>query len=137
MDAQTGMLAQLFGRSMVLGPEREVSGVWSEERGRGARAAMPVDDALEHAGDEGSRKDAPQGAGGRPRLVAVGLDERHPGEPQLRNPVRQEGRKGVQEHRLLRDDDIPQARSPGLPGPGCRLICYLLETAKSPKVQCT
>ena len=32
MDAQAGMLAQLFGRSMGLGPEREVSGVWSEER---------------------------------------------------------------------------------------------------------
>ncbi|MEE8680252.1 MAG: hypothetical protein SOH69_00105 [Olsenella sp.] len=42
-----------------------------------------MDDALEHAGDEGGREDAPQGAGGRPRLVAVGLDERHPGGPQL------------------------------------------------------
>jgi hypothetical protein len=30
MDAQAGMLAQRFGRSMGLGPEREVSGVWSE-----------------------------------------------------------------------------------------------------------
>ena len=72
MDAQAGMLAQLFGRSMVLGPEREVSGVWPEERDRGARVAVPVDDALEHAGDEGGREDAPQGAEGHPRLVAVG-----------------------------------------------------------------
>ena len=66
MDAQAGILAQLSGRSMGLGPEREVSGVWSEERRRGARASVPVDDALEHAGDEGGREDALQGAGGRP-----------------------------------------------------------------------
>ena len=33
MDTQTGMLAQLFERSMGLGPEWEVSDVWFEERG--------------------------------------------------------------------------------------------------------
>ncbi len=33
MDAQAGMLAQLFERSMGLGPEWEVSDVWFEERG--------------------------------------------------------------------------------------------------------
>lgn len=32
MDARAGMLAQPFGRSMGLGPEREVSDVWYEER---------------------------------------------------------------------------------------------------------
>jgi transposase len=36
MDAQAGMLAQLFERSMGLGPEWEVSDVWFEERGGGA-----------------------------------------------------------------------------------------------------
>ena len=33
MDAQAGMLAQLFERSMGLGPEWRVSEVWFEERG--------------------------------------------------------------------------------------------------------
>lgn len=33
MDAQTGMLARLFERSMGLGDEWEVSDVWFEERG--------------------------------------------------------------------------------------------------------
>ena len=33
MDAQAGMLAKLFERSMGLGPEWEVSDVWLEERG--------------------------------------------------------------------------------------------------------
>lgn len=33
MDAQAGMLAQLFERSMGLGPEWEVSDVWFEEKG--------------------------------------------------------------------------------------------------------
>ena len=67
-----------------------------------------------------------------PSGTAVGLDERYPGGPQLRDSVRQEGREGIQGHRLLRDNDIPQARPPGLLGPACRLICYPLETAKSP-----
>lgn len=33
MDAQAGMLARLFERSMGLGDEWEVSDVWFEERG--------------------------------------------------------------------------------------------------------
>jgi transposase len=36
MDARAGMLAQLFERSMGLGPGWEVSDVWFEERGGGA-----------------------------------------------------------------------------------------------------
>jgi hypothetical protein len=54
MDAQAGMLAQLFGRSMALGPEREVSGVWSEERrsapsaGGAAAPATPASAPEDH-----------------------------------------------------------------------------------------
>jgi transposase len=33
MDARAGMLAQLYERSMGLGPEWEVSDAWFEERG--------------------------------------------------------------------------------------------------------
>ena len=90
-----------------------------------------LDGALERAGDEGGREDAPQGAGGCPQLVAQGLDERHPGGPQLDNPVDQEGGERLQEHRVLRDDDIPQARPPGLLGSACRLVDYPLEAAES------
>lgn len=35
MDAQAGMLAKLFERSMGLGPEWEVSDVWFEQKEKG------------------------------------------------------------------------------------------------------
>lgn len=65
--------------------------------------------------------------------MAEGLDERDPGGAQLDRPVHQAGGEGLQEHRVLRDDDIPQARVPGLLGPAGSIIRYPLETAKSLK----
>lgn len=40
MDAQAGMLARLFERSMGLGDEWEVSDVWFEERGGRRTSSM-------------------------------------------------------------------------------------------------
>lgn len=49
-------------------------------------------------------------------------------------PVHQAGGEGLQEHRVLRDDDIPQARTPGLLGSAGSIIRYPLENTKSQKI---
>lgn len=54
--------------------------------------------------------------------------------PLLNGPVRQEGSRGLQEHWAFRNDGAPQARLSGLLGLAGRLICWSLETAKSPFV---
>lgn len=115
------------------GDARRLRAARPEVGGVGARPTVLLDDVLERPGDEGGRGDAPQGAGGHPRLVAEVLDERNPGGAQLDRPVHQAGSEGLQEHRVLRDDDIPQARAPGLLGTAGSIIRYPPETAKSQK----
>jgi len=73
---------------------------------RGPRAPLLVDDALCRGRDEGRGKNAPQGAGGDLELVEERIHQLVPGRSQLRRPVRPQRRQGLQEHRLLQDDDL-------------------------------
>ena len=95
------------------------------------RAPLLVDDALCRGRDEECGEDAQEGAGGDLELVEERLDQLVPGRPQLRRPVRPQRCPGLQEHRLLQDDDLPQAGPSGLHGPEEAGMRYPLETAKS------
>lgn len=44
--------------------------------------------------------------GGRPELVRAEGDQRDPRGPELRAPVDEEGREGLQEHRVLQERDL-------------------------------
>lgn len=52
---------------------------------------------------------------------------------QLGDPVDQAGGEGLQERRVLRDDDLPQAGEAGLLGADVACLCYPLETRKGRK----
>ena len=99
--------------------------------GRGPRAPLLVDDALCRGRDEERGEDSQEGAGGDLELVEEGIYQLVPGRAQLRRPVRPQHRQGLQEHRLLQDDDLPQARPSGLHSPEEARMRYPLETAKS------
>jgi hypothetical protein len=96
------------------------------------RAPLLVDDALCRGRDKERGEDSQEGAGGDPELVEERLDQLVPGRPQLRRAVRPQHRQGLQEHRLLQDDDLAQARPSGLHSPEEARMRYPLETAKSP-----
>ena len=66
------------------------------------------DDALCRGRDEERGEDPQEGAGRHPQLVEEEFDQFVPGRPQFRRPVRPQHRQGLQEHRLLRGDDLPQ-----------------------------
>ena len=57
-----------------------------------------------------------------------------PGRAELRRPVGPQRCKGLQEHRLFQDDDLPPAGPPGLHGPEEAGMRYPLETSKSQKI---
>jgi hypothetical protein len=101
--------------------------------GQGPGAPLLVDGALCRGRDEERGEDAQEGVGRDPELVEEGLDQLVPGRAQLRRPVRPQHRQGLQEHRLLQDDDLPQAGPSGLHGPEEARMRYPLETAKSLK----
>ena len=69
---------------------------------------------------------------GHPELVEEGLHKLVPGRAELRRPVGPQRCKGLQEHRLFQDDDLPPAGPPGLHGPEEADMRYPLETSKSP-----
>lgn len=102
--------------------------------GGGPRPPLLMDDALQRVRDEDRGEDAQEGAGGNPELVEEGLRILVPGRAQLRRPVGPQRCKGLQEHRLLQDDDLPPAGSPGLHGQEEAGMRYPLETSKSLKL---
>ena len=67
-------------------------------------------------------------------LVEERIHQLVPGRPQFCRPVRPQRRQGLQEYRLLQDDDLPQARPSGLHGLEAAGMRYPLETAKSLKI---
>jgi hypothetical protein len=103
--------------------------------GSSPRAPLLVDGALQRGRDEKRGEDPQEGARRYPELVEEGIYQLVPGRPQLRRPVRPQHRQGLQEHRLLQDDDLPQARPSGLHGPEEAHMRYPLETAKSQNSQ--
>ncbi len=98
---------------------------------QGPRAPLLVDDALCRGRDEERGENPQEGAGGDLELVEEGFDQLVPGRPQLGRAVSPQHRQGLQEHCLLQDDDLPQARPSGLHGPEEARMRYPLETAKS------
>ena len=99
--------------------------------GQGPRAPLLVDDALQRGRDEERGEDAQEGARGDPELVEERLHQLVPGRPQLGRPVRPQHRQGLQEHRLLQDNDLAPPGPSGLHGPEEARMRYPLETAKS------
>ena len=97
---------------------------------QGLRAPLLVDGALCRGRDEGRGKDAQEGAGDL-ELVGERIHQLVPGRPQFCRPVRPQRRQGLQERRLLQDDDLAQAGPSGLHGPEAADMRYPLETAKS------
>ena len=96
------------------------------------RAPLLVDDALCRGRDEERGGNPQERARGDTQLVEEGIHQLLPGRPQLRRPVRPQRRQGLQEHCLLQDDDLAQARPSGLHGTEEAGMRYPLETAKSP-----
>jgi hypothetical protein len=70
---------------------------------------------------------------GDPQLVEEGFDQLVPGRSQFRRPVGPQHCQGLQEHRLLQDDDLPPAGPSGLHSSEEARMRYPLETAKSLK----
>ena len=101
-------------------------------RREGAGPRRILDHAPERPRDGDRGRDREEGAGGHPEPALQERRRRDSRGAQFRHPAHQEGSEGLQERGALQDDDIPQARPPGLLGPAARLICYPLETAKSP-----
>ena len=116
-----GAAGRLFMRRQTIGRQ-------------GPRVSLLVDGALQCPKDEGRGKNAPQGAGGDLELVEERFDQLVPGRPQLGRPVRPQHRQGLQEYRLLQDDDLPPAGPSGLHSPEAAGMRYPLETAKSLKI---
>lgn len=112
-------------------------GLLVRDQGGGRRRARPgdlLDHALERAPDEDGGADDPRRAGGRPQLVLREVLERLPGGRELDHTVAQKGVQGLQERRLLHNDDLPQAGEAGFLGPVRVGMCYPLETWKSQNI---
>ncbi|RRF92167.1 MAG: hypothetical protein DUD39_17335, partial [Coriobacteriaceae bacterium] len=99
--------------------------------GSSPRAPLLVDDALCRGRDEERGEDPQEGAGGDPQLVEEGIHQLLSGRSQLGRAVGPQRCQGLQEHCLLQDDDLPQARPSGLHSPEEARMRYPLETAKS------